>query len=58
MNKIDKLLNITKENNKMLKQIVAYINFINKNHDNENNQDFMMNVVANIISNKFPFNKF
>lgn len=58
MNKIDKLLNITKENNKMLKQIVAYINFINKNHDNENSQDFMMNVVANIISNKFPFNKF
>lgn len=58
MTKIDKLLEVTKENNKMLKQIVAYINYINKNHANENEQDFMMNVIANVISNKFPFNKF
>lgn len=47
------LLRLIKENNKMLKQIIAYINYINSKADSENENDFVRNVIANLISNSF-----
>lgn len=62
--KIDELLDIAYENNKllkannrMLKQIINYINFITANHHNDNEGEFMRNIFANMISNVFPFNR-
>lgn len=34
----------------MLKEIIAYINYINAGADEENNNDFLRNVAANMIS--------
>lgn len=48
---MDELLKLTKENNEMLKQIIAYINYINGHASNENENDFIRNVIANLISN-------
>lgn len=48
---MDELLELTRENNKMLKQIIAYINYINGNANNENENDFVRNVIANLMSN-------
>ena len=63
-NDINELLDITyennrllKDNNRMLRQIIRYINFINANHHNDNEGEFMRNIFANIISNVFPFNR-
>ena len=50
---MDELLELTRENNKMLKQIITYINYINSNASNENENDFVRNVIANLISNSF-----
>ena len=50
------LLRLTRENNEMLKQIIAYINHMNRNADGENMNDFMRNIIANMISNKFELN--
>ncbi len=55
--KMEELLQLTKENNYMLKQIIAYINHINVNADNENNNDFIRNILANLISNTIDYNK-
>lgn len=44
------LLQTVKENNKMLKQIIAYINYINSKADSENSNDFGRNVLANLLS--------
>lgn len=55
--KLDKLLQLTEENNYMLKQIIAYINSVNRNADNENNNDFIRNILANLISNTIDYNK-
>lgn len=44
------LLTLTRANNIMLKQIIAYIN-ANGNHTDDG-KEFIMNVVANLISNK------
>lgn len=48
---MDELLELIKENNEMLKQIIAYINYINGHANNENENDFIRNVIANLISN-------
>lgn len=53
--KMEELLQLTKENNYMLKQIIAYINHINANADNENNNDFIRNILANLVSNTADF---
>lgn len=53
--KMEELLQLTKENNYMLKQIIAYINSINRNADNENNNDFIRNILANLVSNTVDF---
>ena len=49
MDKLDELLQLTRENNYMLKQIIAYIN-LHGNHTDDM-KDFTMNVLANMISN-------
>ena len=50
--KLDKLLKIEQENNKMLKEIIKYINYtIVKAHE-ENVDDFGRNVLANMVSTK------
>ena len=45
------------ENNIMLRQIIKVINTWIKHHPQENANDFNMNVIANLISNGFDFNK-
>lgn len=49
---MNEMLNLLKENNLMLKEIIRYINHINANYDNENADDFMRNIIANIIGDK------
>ena len=46
--KLDKLLRLEKENNIMLRKIIRYL----YTH-NDDAKDFMMNYIANIISNRF-----
>lgn len=55
--KMEELLQLTRENNYMLKQIIAYINHINANVNNENDNDFIRNILANLISNTVDYNK-
>lgn len=43
------LLNLTRDNNRMLKEIITYIN-LHGNHTDDV-KEFMMNVVANLVSN-------
>lgn len=50
--KLDKLLKLTEENNQMLKNIIGYIQYKISMANNENMNDFTMNVLANIISNQ------
>jgi non-homologous end joining protein Ku len=45
------------ENNIMLKQIVKMINTHNARHHQENEDDFMRNVLANLISSGFDISK-
>ena len=47
----------THENNIMLRQIIKVINIWIKHHPQENTNDFNMNVMANLVSNMFDFNK-
>ena len=51
------LIKETHENNIMLRQIIRVINTWIKHHPQENANDFNMNVIANLISNGFDFNK-
>ena len=44
------LLRMVTENNIMLKSIIKYLSNQNNNADNENFNDFMRNIMANIIS--------
>ena len=46
------LLRETHENNIMLKQIIKVINSYVANYHNENDDDFVRNILANLISNK------
>ena len=47
----ERLLKETHENNIMLKEIIKFINTYLSNHNNENDNDFFRNVLANLISN-------
>lgn len=51
---LKEILELLKENNKMLKEIIKYINYINAHAETENNNDFVRNVVANLVSNRIP----
>ena len=51
---LKEILELLKDNNRMLKEIIRYINYINAHADAENNNDFIRNVVANLVSNRIP----
>ena len=51
------LIKETHENNIMLRQIIKLINTWFAHHNQENNNDFNRNVMANLVSNIFDFNK-
>lgn len=51
---LKEILELLKDNNRMLKEIIRYINYINAHADAENNNDFVRNVVANLVSNHIP----
>lgn len=53
----DQLLKETHENNIMLKEIIRFINTYLSNHNNENDNDFFRNVLANLISNGININR-
>lgn len=52
---LERIRDETHENNIMLKQIIKVINTWIKYHPQENDNDFSMNVLANIISNGIKF---
>ena len=56
--KEDEILFLLRDNNRMLKEIIAYINFIDYKANEENNNDFLRNILANLISNKIDNNLF
>ena len=45
------------ENNLMLRDICAVINTYLANHNQENENDFSRNVLANLISSRFDINR-
>ena len=47
---LDELMDIVVENNIMLHQICDVINFHHVRHQRENDDDFMRNVLANLLS--------
>ena len=51
------LIKETNENNIMLRQIIKVINTWFANYNQENDNDFNRNVMANLVSNIFDFNK-
>ena len=51
------LIKETHENNIMLRQIIKVINTWFAHHNQENVNDFNMNIIANLISNGLNFNK-
>lgn len=53
---IRQLIVETHENNVMLKQIIKVLNTYIANHNTENNNDFVRNVLANLISSNFELN--
>lgn len=55
-NKEDEIVFLLRDNNRMLKEIIAYINMIDSNRINENNDDFIRNILANLISNQIDGN--
>ena len=57
LNTITHIRNETHENNIMLKQIIKVINTYISHHNQENNNDFDRNVLANIISSGLDFGK-
>ena len=52
------LIQETHENNKMLKQIIKVINTYVSRHHQENEDDFVRNIIANQISNMLDINSF
>ena len=51
------LIKETHEKNIMLRQIIKVINTWFANHNQKNDNDFNRNVMANLVSNIFDFNK-
>ena len=54
---LDELMDIVVENNIMLHQICDVINFHHARHNQENDDDFLRNVLANLISGYFDIGK-
>ena len=47
---LDELMDIVVENNSMLHQICDVINFHHARHHQENEEDFIRNILANLLS--------
>lgn len=47
------LLEATSQNNKLLNQIIGVLNNLIVKHNQENDEDFTRNVVANLVSESF-----
>jgi hypothetical protein len=47
---LDELMDIVMENNIMLHQICDVINFHHARHNRENEEDFIRNILANLLS--------
>ena len=47
------LLEATSQNNKLLHQIIGVLNNLIVKHNQENDEDFTRNVVANLVSESF-----
>ena len=47
----------THENNSMLRHLVKVANTYIANHRNENKEDFLRNIIANIVSSGFDISK-
>ena len=52
------LLTLTRDNNRMLREIIAYINLKDSQADSENLNDFLRNILANIISTNIDLRNF
>ena len=52
------LLTLTRDNNRMLREIISYINLKDSLADNENLNDFLRNILANVISTNMELNNF
>ena len=57
LDNLERIRDETHENNIMLKEIIKFINTYLSNHNNENDNDFFRNVLANLISNGININK-
>lgn len=57
LDNLERIRDETHENNIMLKQIIKVINHYLANHNQENDNDFMRNIIANLISNGINFRK-
>lgn len=53
-NDFDELLELTRENNQMLRWIMSYL-MHEAQHDDT--QDFVQNVIANLVSNRVDFRR-
>lgn len=52
------LLTLTRDNNRMLREIISYINLKDSQADSENLNDFLRNILANIISTNMDLRNF
>jgi hypothetical protein len=52
------LLTLTRDNNRMLREIISYINLKDSQADSENLNDFLRNILANIISTNIDLRNF
>ena len=52
------LLTLIKDNNRMLREIISYINLKDSQADSENLNDFLRNILANIISTNMDLRNF
>lgn len=52
MNNNEELLTLVRQNNQMLRYICEQINIHKSNIDNENMDDFIRNIIANILGDK------
>lgn len=52
------LLTLTRDSNRMLREIISYINLKDSQADSENLNDFLRNILANIISTNMDLRNF
>lgn len=55
---LDELMDIVMENNIMLHQICDVINFHHARHSQENEEDFIRNILANLLSGSMDIKGF